>query len=580
MAELSVRVQDNLTVAENGQAECTRTFRFSNPSPQLVRLPVSVTLDLPDAVAECACTFEGDCEEPTPLELSRRPYSKTVSVPIRKMGLKAEEQHSVQVYFSWPSFFSPEDLRSEAIRLQLPFPVTYEARIEPAEEGLLGDPRVRVIPPSENLREYSVEQSGAVLVLPRLLPAESRLDLSLHGLRTTDEALPVLQYLGNAASETKPFASVVVVFIQHLLSDFLSLWSAFVRGGLEPSDAFIIGIPYSTKDDTVKSLEDFGPAAVHAPDIYPFDELAKAVLLNALARAKLKSKKILIVEDGGYLSPLFQSDPVVRSRSAACVGVVEQTRNGVWAFKESLAKDSTTYTRVLSVADSELKNRVESPLIGEAVTRNIENILGRINKTIRNKRVLLLGHGSVGAAICEELLARGCTVTVSEERDAHRPRSRGSLTAIPPGQLIEHILGQEVVIGATGATPFDSPRHFRQLRNNAILVNASSKRREFDLEVVRRMTRRSTPVPAVGRELTMVTGNRVIFLANGFPVNFFNSESVAGELMQPVLGSLFAAARYLMDTTESLDLGLLDVPESVQNEVEELCKALGDSSEG
>ena len=71
----------------------------------------------------------------------------------------------------------------------------------------------------------------------------------------------------------------------------------------------------------------------------------------------------------------------------------------------------------------------------------------------------------------------------------------------------------------------------------------------------------------------MHDGTVVLVAADGYPVNFFTSESVPGELMQPVLALLLMGAHHLVSGVD-IPPGIVPFPGEVQRLVEDLWKGL------
>ena len=113
--------------------------------------------------------------------------------------------------------------------------------------------------------------------------------------------LPILQ--SEVKKIEKPiFGEYVLILIQHLLRDSISLMDAFVCAGANPQDMFIIGIPYSSKANVIKELKK--TFRIFTPP-FPIDEEVIDVVEQAIDVCKEKDKKLWIIEDGGYAVPII-----------------------------------------------------------------------------------------------------------------------------------------------------------------------------------------------------------------------------------------------------------------------------------
>lgn len=292
--------------------------------------------------------------------------------------------------------------------------------------------------------------------------------------------------------------------------------------------------------------------------------LATELVLRVLERCERNGERLIVVEDGGYISPLFLGHEAVAAHSLLCDGMVEQTTNGIYLFDEALAiSGKSANVTLVIVAESDLKKRIEAPLIGEVAVQSIENLMLRRELSLRGRKVLLLGCGTIGRKLLDFLLQKECQVTVAEQDETKTEGLPPGASAIAARDLEQNIGTHSIVIGTTGRYPFVDYRHFLALKDKAILVNASSKKREFHEEVLAHATKLpDRKIFGFGTEYTLVNGKTFFLLADGYPVNFYEGESVAGELLQPIMGLLLAGALFL--EKRNSPKGKIDVPDDVQ----------------
>jgi S-adenosylhomocysteine hydrolase len=119
----------------------------------------------------------------------------------------------------------------------------------------------------------------------------------------------------------------------------------------------------------------------------------------------------------------------------------------------------------------------------------------------------------------------------------------------------------------TTRPPFDREAFFMEMDNNVVLVNASSKRCEFNWDAARNVAPTPITKRGFGHELKNNT-KTIRVAADGFPVNFYNAESVPALLIQPVLGMLFVGAQLLVNT--EMKPGLNDFPLSEQDRISDM----------
>lgn len=376
--------------------------------------------------------------------------------------------------------------------------------------------------------------------------------------------IPLLQYFGGRGdSDGKPLNSHVAILVPHLLRDSVPYIQALCAAGLQPDHIFIIGIPYSTKPEVAAALWQRGFRNMELPVEYPFTDTVRQVLQRALTLCRELGHPLLIIEDGGYAGPLLHKE--FAQDISQCCGIVEQTRNGIWQYDEQNIKPKVP---ILNVAESELKLRLESPLIGDAVVFNVQSLISHFGKAMKRYRTLVVGYGATGSHVAKSLRKAGLdTVVFDQQRDR---RTRAKADGFKSADSLAVLLpDRELIIGCTGQTPFQF-KEILAIQHQTIFVNASSKRREINYQDLDPLTDPGVPkqtIPRVGHVRRLVNGREMILLADGYPVNFVG-ESVPDQEIGFILALLHQGAIWLAQNASKQSAGFVKVPEDLQKEVE------------
>jgi len=205
--------------------------------------------------------------------------------------------------------------------------------------------------------------------------------------------------------------------------------SGSVRGGFQLSSQY-------SSIDAIQSLDEH----LAARDYSFLDAMrlvAGHVFIRETAQAYLHNEKMLLIEDGGYVSPLinqfclegktlgetldyFHVDPVglelpkellpVMLRDwlvPLLVGVVEHTRNGYDANLDVEKRFGRMQFPVCSIAISDLKRGPEARECAVSILNAIENITHRTGLLLSRRRALVLGsRGAIGSYMLAELTHR------------------------------------------------------------------------------------------------------------------------------------------------------------------------------
>jgi adenosylhomocysteinase len=376
------------------------------------------------------------------------------------------------------------------------------------------------------------------------------------------------------------FGEYVLILIQHLLRDTISLIEAFADAGAEPSDMFIIGIPYSSKANIVKELKK--TFKVITPS-FPIDEKVIDVVEQAVEVCKEKDKKLLIIEDGGYAVPIIQGWIIQTRKDGGyikvpipkkfdeileyCYGAVEQTAQGVWRDKEIELK-----IPVVTIASSKLKRVLEAPEVGNAVVRNTQELLSQRGEFIRGRNVALIGYGTIGSEIAKALRNNGAVVTVADIDLINLVGAR--FGGFYTDSRMNFISRSNIIIGATGRCSIGKKAILKisESGKDVVLVNASSKRVEIDVDILEDL-KETKIATKIGTDYQMPEGNKILLLAEGYPVNFYGgSESIPDGIIDVILTELFLCAKKLV--TEDFSPGIYETGVIDEDELAKLFHSL------
>lgn len=181
-------------------------------------------------------------------------------------------------------------------------------------------------------------------------------------------------------------------------------------------------------------LEDVDQALLdEEPDFLDAMRLASGHLfLKEVERARSDSRRMLLVEDGGYLAPLLNrfclegrslKEVFARFRlsrpadegdmafagwlSPVLMGSVEHTRNGYDYVKEVMDDFGRLQFPAVSIALSDLKRGPEAQACAVSILNATENILHRLGLLLARRTVVLLGSaGAIGGFLKKELRYR------------------------------------------------------------------------------------------------------------------------------------------------------------------------------
>lgn len=358
----------------------------------------------------------------------------------------------------------------------------------------------------------------------------------LTGSEITASSVPGQDYLHRlvAALGFQPDTEHRCIMVAHLFDDTMRMLEAITS--VTQWDA-IIGVPYSSARPGVamRWRERLGERMRFPANLTEMENVLASELSRSLALCAQKGQRLVVQDVGGFAAPLLQT--YFSDRLHLVKGVIEITKQGVWR-----AADLPLGFPVLHCADSKLK-RLEAVRCGETVARCLDGVARTLGRSLAGRAALVMGAGWIGAGVARAMRRLDMTTRLVDTDPVAILAARldGYQAALRPTQLG----ATELVVGATGGPSIDA-EILAALPDGAIVASASSRQIEIDVDWLHRFD--ATSVCAGVTAYQVSAGRRLLLVNDGFPANFLpGSQSVADEIVEPILGELIALQQALME---------------------------------
>lgn len=356
----------------------------------------------------------------------------------------------------------------------------------------------------------------------------------------TNENMPILTYLGNKV-KNQPLRGKKLLLLLHFLSDLIPFVDSCKKIGLAPANAVILykeyKYPNALEIKHYLEAEGYGVSSVWE---------AKTVLQG------LEGEKIIIVEDGGHIVPLLHRD--FQRLAKFTLGAVEQTTRGIRNDEEI----NELLFPVISIPGSDLKNTFEPPHVARAVVNNIQKLLA--NKTFSAKKALVIGFGSIGQQVAlqvRDTLKMQVSIYDVDDNKLVEARQNGFETE---EALKSGVKGKYLIIGTTGETVIGRSEVL-SMDHNVNLISASSEQWEFCISELDALSSEKPELfdsnkEKIGTKYKLRNSeNDVNLIADGYPVNFWKTESMPNEVSDLIMSLLFVSMIEIA-TNRSLNRGI------------------------
>src|ERR1051325_229242 len=387
--------------------------------------------------------------------------------------------------------------------------------------------------------------------------------------------LPVLEAFVQEETSNlgSSFNNLHAVLILHFLSDLPALLERFERLGLDPRLTCLVRKPYRypTAEEVRKILSDKGYRVEVCTASESTEEPARRALLELGGRLQ-PGERFLVVEDGGYITPMLHTNEFAGLRER-CVGVVEQTTKGLRAIENV----SPLKLPVISVAASRLKLMLEAADVGDALGFTLEGYFrNAIQKPLSVISTLVVGFGVVGSRLALSLQQRGSTVSIYD-RDVFRQiearvQRPGGFRVL---EALDDLSGYDLVVGTTGGTSIPAPS-LLTASEGTLFASGSSDRLEIDLagllQHVKAPYEQNIEIDGLVTYYTLTSERRIGVLCDGYPINFVMGDGISKGVIDPILAELVAGA--LMVCRQALPAGIHELPRDTEESLWELYKRL------
>ncbi|MGB9177318.1 MAG: adenosylhomocysteinase [Methanoregula sp.] len=367
--------------------------------------------------------------------------------------------------------------------------------------------------------------------------------------------MPVLAAIRKQFIKEKPFAGMTIGMALHVEAKTANLVSTLAAGG---GVVHITGCnPLSTQDDVAEALNEMKNVHCYAKRACTVDEYYAAI------NQVLDAKPVITIDDGMDLIHYIHTKR--RDLIKKVIGGCEETTTGIHRLR-SMAAEGKLEFPVIAVNDTPMKRFFDNVHgTGESA---LSSIMITTNTLIAGKYFVVAGYGFCGRGLAKKAHGLGAKVVVTEIDP------RRALEAHMDGFAVMS-MDQAAAIGdifvtTTGNIGVISAKHFKRLKNGAILANAGHFNVEIDIgwlhehadEVIRRD----------GIETFMLRGKSVHVLAEGRLVNLATPKGMGHpiEVMDLSFALQALCTLHIAMSGKKMKGGVYEVPKEIDEQVANL----------
>ncbi len=338
-----------------------------------------------------------------------------------------------------------------------------------------------------------------------------------------ESRMPVLTALREKYRKSKPFKGFKIAGCLHVTKETAVLVKTFIEAGAEVSWSGCN--PLSTQDDVAAALASDGISifAWHGMNVQEF---------YWCIEESLKFKPNLTLDDGADL--IFTVHNKHPELIPHVIGGTEETTTGVQRLR-AMAKDGALKYPVIAVNDAETKWDFDN-VYGTGQS-TLDGILRSTSVLMAGKNVVVAGFGHCGRGVAMRARGLGANVIATEIKAT--AALKATLEGFRVMTMDEAAKIGDIFITATGVKDVIVERHFKSMRDGAIICNTGHYDCEINIGDLNKVKKSVREVRADNEEYTMKDGRRIYLLAKGRLVNLAAAEGHPSEVMDMSFANQF-----------------------------------------
>ena len=360
----------------------------------------------------------------------------------------------------------------------------------------------------------------------------------------------IISSIVNQHINDKPLKGLRLGLSLHITKETSVLVMAAIKLGSKVS--LCSANPLSVQEDIVEFLSSRG-ATVYARK----DETEREYSNNL--KQVLENNPHIVTDDGANLHVLAH-----RNKSFGILGGTEETTSGITRLK-ALEKEGKLQYPVIGVNEARTKHLFDNRYgTGQST---LTGIIKLTNVLIAGKHIVVCGYGHVGRGVATRARGMGAIVTIVEVDPLK------ALEAYMDGygvrKMDQVIQNGDIFITCTGQKNVIAEKHFKKMKNGAILANAGHFDNEIEVEKLFSSTNQNCSIKQYVDSFN-INGRRIFLLAKGRVVNLVGGEGNPPEVMAMSFANQLLCILHIFQNHKRMQRKVFPVPEKIDSKIAKL----------
>lgn len=310
--------------------------------------------------------------------------------------------------------------------------------------------------------------------------------------------------------------------------------------------------PLSVQEDIAAFLSSEGV------NVFAWKDETKKEYLDNL-RQVLEYHPQILTDDGSDLHVMAH-----KKKNQGILGGTEETTSGITRLKALEVQGKLRYP-VIGVNEARTKHLFDNQYgTGQST---LTGIIRLTNVLIAGKHLVVCGYGNVGRGVAARARGLGAIVTVVEVD------SLKALEAYMEGYNVKKISqvveNADIFITCTGQKNVIIERHFKRMKNGAILANAGHFDNEIEVEKLISNSKENYSIRPY-LDCYHINGRKIFLLCKGRVVNLVGGEGNPPEVMAMSFANQLLSIMHIFKKHERMQKKVYPVPEKIDSNVAKL----------
>tara|TARA_B100000579_G_scaffold99783_1_gene79288 strand:- start:37383 stop:38636 length:1254 start_codon:yes stop_codon:yes gene_type:complete len=366
--------------------------------------------------------------------------------------------------------------------------------------------------------------------------------------------MPVLQEINKTLIKTKPFKNINISACLHVTTETANLLIALKNGGANVSCC--ASNPLSTQDDVAAHLtKDYGISTFAIKGINNKGYYKHLV-------GSLDIKPNITMDDGCDLVSILHKSHKQYMKNI--IGGTEETTTGVIRL-ESMSKNNVLNYPIIAVNNAFTKHLFDNRYgTGQSV---LDSIMRATNRLLSGKTFVVCGYGWCGKGLAMRAAGLGANVIVTEIDATKGLEAKMDGFQVMTGT--EAFKKADFICSVTGNLNVIDKKHFKIMKDGAIISNAGHFNVEINIDALRKMASKTKKIRTDIEEFT-IGKKTVCLLSDGRLVNLSAAEGHPSSVMDMSFANQALCAEYIVKNHKKMDRKVYDVPTKIDNKVAEI----------